>query len=84
MCKCRVPFDFLGWQGQLASPLFRTNSGCGDRARLGEKNEAMHWLERSYAQKEVDILTIRVNPFLDPLRGDPQFETLAQKVLPNQ
>ena len=51
---------------------------------LGGKNEAMNWLERSYAQKEISILTIRINPFLDPLRGDPRFEALAQKVLPNQ
>jgi hypothetical protein len=51
---------------------------------LGDKNEAMNWLERSYAQKEVDIFSIRVNPLLEPLQGDPRFEALAQKVLPNQ
>src|SRR5262249_10918844 len=51
---------------------------------LGDKNEAMNWLERSYSQKETDILLIRVDPFLDPLHGDPRFEALAQKVLPNQ
>jgi TolB-like protein/Tfp pilus assembly protein PilF len=51
---------------------------------LGDKNEAMNWLERSYAQQEGDIFSIRVNPFLEPLHGDPRFEALAQKVLPNQ
>ena len=52
---------------------------------LGDKNEAMNWLERSYAQKEAPLIfLIRVNPLLDPLHGDPRFEALAQKVLPNQ
>ncbi len=49
---------------------------------LGDKNEAMNWLERSYAQKEAAIIQIRVNPFLDPLRGDPRFEALAEKIVP--
>jgi len=51
---------------------------------LGDKDEAMNWLERSYAQKEPYIIGIRVDPMLDPLHGDPRFEALAQKVLPNQ
>jgi tetratricopeptide (TPR) repeat protein len=53
-------------------------------AGLGDKNEAMNWLERSYAQKETAIFWIRVIPLLDTLHGDPRFEALAQKVLPNQ
>jgi TolB-like protein/Tfp pilus assembly protein PilF len=53
-------------------------------AGLGNKNEAMNWLERSYAQKEAAIFWIRVIPLLDTLHGDPRFEALAQKVLPNQ
>jgi pentatricopeptide repeat protein len=45
---------------------------------LGDKNEAMNWLERSNAQKEASYITqIRVNPLLDPLRGDSRFEALA-------
>jgi tetratricopeptide (TPR) repeat protein len=52
-------------------------------AGLGDKNEARNYLERSYSQKETDIITIRINPLLDPLHSDPRFEALAQKVLPN-
>ncbi|MBA3609574.1 MAG: tetratricopeptide repeat protein [Chthoniobacterales bacterium] len=49
---------------------------------LGDKEEAINWLEQSYRQKEsVDILLIKVHPFLDPLRGDPRFEKLADKVI---
>ncbi len=49
---------------------------------LGDKEEAINWLEQSYRQKEsVGILLIKVHPFLDPLRGDPRFEKLADKVI---
>jgi TolB-like protein/Tfp pilus assembly protein PilF len=51
--------------------------------RLGDKNEAIEWLQRSYQNKEYDLITtINVNPLLDPLRGDPRFEALAEKVIP--
>jgi TolB-like protein/Tfp pilus assembly protein PilF len=53
-------------------------------AGLGDKNEAMNWLERGYAERESDVILIKVNPLLEPLHGDPRFEALAQKVLPNQ
>ena len=46
---------------------------------LGNKEEAIDWLERSYEAKEAPL--IKVDPMLDPLRGDPRFEALAQKVV---
>jgi serine/threonine-protein kinase len=50
---------------------------------LGENDQAIDWLERSYRAKELpDIGNIKVNPMLDPLRGDPRFEKLANQVLP--
>ena len=50
---------------------------------LGDKEEALHWLEQSYQDRAGgDIEGIRVDPFLDSLRGDPRFEALAEKVIP--
>jgi TolB-like protein/class 3 adenylate cyclase/Flp pilus assembly protein TadD len=50
---------------------------------LGDKEEALRWLEKSYQDRAgSDIGYIRVDPFLDPLRGDPPFEALADKILP--
>jgi TolB-like protein/Flp pilus assembly protein TadD/class 3 adenylate cyclase len=50
---------------------------------LGDKNEAINWLERSYQNKEFAKLSlIKVEPMLDPLRGDPRFEKLANQVVP--
>jgi hypothetical protein len=49
---------------------------------LGDKEEALRWLEKSYQDRAgSDIGYIRVDPLLDPLRGDPRFEALAEKIL---
>ncbi|PYJ72711.1 MAG: hypothetical protein DME75_03870, partial [Verrucomicrobia bacterium] len=44
--------------------------------RLGQKEQAIDWLERSYREKELPISFIKANPALDLLRGDPRFEKL--------
>ena len=50
---------------------------------LGDKTEAINRLERSYRDKEAaKINLIKVEPMLDPLRGDPRFEKLANQVVP--
>ena len=52
---------------------------------LGDKEKAIDWLERSYEAKETGNITyIKVDPFLDPLRGNPRFEALANKIIPPQ
>jgi tetratricopeptide (TPR) repeat protein len=48
---------------------------------LGQKNEAIQLLEETYEDRDgYDIAFIKVEPLLDPLRGDPRFEALVQKV----
>ena len=50
---------------------------------LGEREEALAWLEQGYRNRDGFSLTwIRVDPFLAPLRGDPRFEALAEKIVP--
>ena len=50
---------------------------------LGNKEEALRWLEQSYQDRAgADIGWIRVDPLIDPLRGDPRFEALAEKIVP--
>ena len=51
---------------------------------LGNKDEAINWLEQSYRDKDaIRICKIKVEPLLDPLRGDPRFERLANQVVPS-
>jgi TolB-like protein len=48
---------------------------------LGNHDEAIRWLEKGIADHEGrDINWIKVDPLLDPLRGDPRFEALVQKI----
>jgi TolB-like protein/Tfp pilus assembly protein PilF len=48
---------------------------------LGNKEEALRWLEEGYQDRAGnDLVYLRVEPLLDPLRGDPRFEELVTKV----
>jgi TolB-like protein/tetratricopeptide (TPR) repeat protein len=50
---------------------------------LSDKEEALRWVEQSYQDRAgSDIGWIRVDPLLDPLRGDARFEEIAEKIVP--
>jgi TolB-like protein/Flp pilus assembly protein TadD len=50
---------------------------------LGNKEQALRWLEQSYQDRAgADVGWIRVDPLLDPLHGDRRFEALAEKIVP--
>ena len=50
---------------------------------LGDKERAIDALERAYREGAAnDIITIRVDPMLEDLRGHPRFEALAEKIVP--
>jgi TolB-like protein/Tfp pilus assembly protein PilF len=50
---------------------------------LGDRNEALKWLEEGYRERDgFNIGPIRVDPLLTPLHGDPRFEALAEKIVP--
>ena len=48
---------------------------------LGEKEKAIEDLEHAYRDRVgPDIALLKVDPMLDPLRGDPRFEALVAKI----
>jgi TolB-like protein/Tfp pilus assembly protein PilF len=50
---------------------------------LGETDRAMDQLERAYHEGAGnDIFTIKIDSFLDDLRGNPRFEALSEKIIP--
>jgi TolB-like protein/Flp pilus assembly protein TadD len=50
---------------------------------LGDRNEALRWLEEGYRDRDgFNMGSIRVDPLLTPLHGDPRFEALAEKIMP--
>jgi hypothetical protein len=49
---------------------------------LGDKTQALDWLDKTYQQHNSDIKVIRVDPFLDPLRGESRFEKIVASLAP--
>jgi tetratricopeptide (TPR) repeat protein len=47
---------------------------------LGDKEQAFVWLERAYQEKSNILQFLKVHPFFDPLRDDPRFVDLVQRV----
>jgi len=50
------------------------------RLGLGEYDEAVALLETAYEERSAAVLFLEVDPLLDPLRGNPGFEALIERV----
>jgi tetratricopeptide (TPR) repeat protein len=49
---------------------------------LDRKDEALEAFENAYQERSEWLRYVKVDPRLDPMRGDPQFEQLANRILP--
>jgi TolB-like protein/Flp pilus assembly protein TadD len=47
---------------------------------LGERDQALFWLEKSYEGREHDLVFSNVWPMFDSLRSDPQFKDILRRV----
>jgi tetratricopeptide (TPR) repeat protein len=47
---------------------------------LGEKDEALDWLERGFAGRAYGLVFLPSDPRFDPLRNDPRFTALMRRV----
>ena len=47
---------------------------------LGEIDEAFQWLEKAYRERADCMLWTRVDRRLDPIRGDPRFQSLLRRM----
>jgi TolB-like protein/DNA-binding winged helix-turn-helix (wHTH) protein len=49
-------------------------------AALGDSNQALDWLDKAYADRSNGMVFLKMDPDLDPLRGDPRFEAIEKKL----
>jgi tetratricopeptide (TPR) repeat protein len=47
---------------------------------LGQKEQALQWLGRAYDERSDELVYIKVEPRLDPLRDDPRFQALVRRM----
>jgi len=46
----------------------------------GKSEEAFHWLERAYEERDPVLVHLAVFPHFDPLRSDPRFQDLVRRM----
>ena len=49
-------------------------------ADLGDKDRAFQWLNTAYQERDLNLLGLKTDFLLDPLRADPRFAELVRKV----
>jgi serine/threonine-protein kinase len=49
-------------------------------AGMGEKTQALDWLEKAYDERTWSLFLLKVEPMYDNLRGEPRFQALVRKM----
>ena len=49
-------------------------------AQRGDPDSAMTWLERGFVIRDPGLVYLKIDGYLDPLRGDPRFQELLEKM----
>jgi DNA-binding winged helix-turn-helix (wHTH) protein/tetratricopeptide (TPR) repeat protein len=47
---------------------------------LGDHDQAFEWLEKGFEEHAALLVTLKVDPVFDPLRGDPRFTDLIRRM----
>jgi serine/threonine-protein kinase len=49
-------------------------------AQLGERDQALEWLEKAFAERTPGLTGLKTRPYWDPLRDDPRFQDLLRRM----
>ena len=50
--------------------------------QLSDKDQAFEWLKKAYEARNSRLISLNVRPAWDPLRDDPRFQDLLQRIEP--
>jgi DNA-binding winged helix-turn-helix (wHTH) protein/TolB-like protein len=89
--KLREAFKAGGWQAFLEKQLEMQNERAArgavspwfyanQYARMGRKDEAFMWLEKSFDAGEMGNLQLKIDPLYDSLRDDPRYARLLARI----
>jgi adenylate cyclase len=84
-------FRSAGWEGALRkgieASLAQRKTGnssayaiAASYAELGEKDQAFQWLNTAFQEHDQELLGLKTDSSLDPVRSDPRFAELVRKV----
>jgi TolB-like protein/DNA-binding winged helix-turn-helix (wHTH) protein/Tfp pilus assembly protein PilF len=88
----REAFETGGWEGFARKQLAETERIAETKSkpmpstfvdiylRLGDKEKAFFWLEKVFEERDPAILQFKIEPAYDPLRTDPRYAKLLEKV----
>jgi tetratricopeptide (TPR) repeat protein len=89
----QAAYQSSGWQGLMLERARRCDlesfrpdykgvyfQGAVEHAKVGHKDRAFEYLEKSYQRHESWINLLKVEPGLDSLRDDPRFDELVKRV----
>jgi len=91
IAQMRAAYTSSGWKGYVRKRLeqhkelakrqyVRPFGFASAYARLGEKDQALQWLEKACDEHEVYVTSLKVNPVWDSLRSDPRFTNLLRRI----
>ena len=49
-------------------------------AAIGEREKALAWLEKSYAMRQADLVSMKIDPPLDSVRDDEHYKDLLRRI----
>ena len=84
-------FRLAGWKGALTKGIeirqAQRKTGYSSaykiaqlHADLGNKDQAFKWLNTAYQERDFNLIGLKTDFLLDPLRSDPRFAELVRKV----
>ncbi len=62
-------------RGRMASAALALNY-----VHLGDKEKALYWLEKAYENHTRDLIYVNVEPFYDPIRSEPRFKKMVERM----
>lgn len=79
------------WQKQLELAKRQAKNGYYEPyfivwmyVRLGQRDQALNWLEKAFESRSSWMPTIKFDPLLDDLRSEPRFQDMLRRVRPTQ